>query len=171
MNERWKPVKGYEGLYEVSDHGRVRSLNFHRKTGRVKVLAINRCRKYPYVCLWPNKKTCSVHVLVLEAFVGQRPAGLVCDHIDGRKSNNRLDNLRWTTQRVNVTRGCSPALSSTRSRGERNVNAKVTDSDVAAIRVKYAEGGTSQRRLAEEFGISQPSVNAIVKHVTWRHVA
>lgn len=114
MNEElWLPIRGYEGLYEVSSLGRVRSLDreiehptagiVHRKG---KVLAQNPLNKDGYLGVGLNKggtkKKRSVHTLVLEAFVGPRPEGQQACHNDGNNTNNRVENLRWDTPRENV---------------------------------------------------------------------
>lgn len=110
QNEEWRPVRGYEGSYLVSNQGRVRSvsrvvprgsnsitvpereLTAHpNRSGRLRVnLSRNNVGKHH-----------QVHVLVLEAFVGQRPAGMVCCHNNGNHTDNRLENLRWDTPSAN----------------------------------------------------------------------
>jgi hypothetical protein len=111
--ENWKPIPGYEGSYEVSDLGRVRSL-----ARRVRLVAhgIEMTRSVPPRILRPGKQSASghlsvalgkgnsqsVHVLVLLAFVGSAPEGCECLHIDGNATNNTLENLRWGTRRDNL---------------------------------------------------------------------
>ena len=112
MNEEWRPVVGWEDLYEVSDQGRVRSFDrtVHCKNGRT--------RRYKGRLLKPRKdrdghlkinlykdgkpKTKFVHRMVLEAFVGSCPEGMECLHIDGNPANNCVDNLRWGTRGENM---------------------------------------------------------------------
>jgi len=116
--ERWKPVVGYEGLYEVSDQGRVRSLDrwYDRPASRRKPKPWRRCYPgqmisvapngagYPRVNLHRNRKREEklVHWLVLEAFVGPCPAGEEGLHGNDIKTDNRLSNLRWGTRSDNV---------------------------------------------------------------------
>lgn len=105
--EIWKPVVGWEGHYEVSDAGRVRSLDVDRldKNGRAwrKKGSIHgqhaKPNGYIYVNLKssPRKKRRYVHQLVLESFVGPRPDGHEACHDNGDRSDNRLENLRWDT--------------------------------------------------------------------------
>lgn len=103
--EQWRAVVGHEGLYEVSDHGRVRSLDrvITRSDGqrmhfRGKLLrpSLARTPDYPVVGL-PGGTSARVHNLVLEAFVGRRPPGLIACHNNGDHHNNHLSNLRWDT--------------------------------------------------------------------------
>lgn len=102
-DEIWKPVPLYEGLYEVSDHGRVRSLNYNR-TGKVKVMKPSKNKfLYESVSLWKNKKMkmFKVHRLVWEAFHGPIPENMVIDHISTVRNDNRLCNLRCVTTSEN----------------------------------------------------------------------
>lgn len=95
----WKPVVGFEGYYEVSDSGDVRSL----RTG--KIMATHPAKNGGHLRLrltdGVRKRRVFVHVLVLEAFVGPRPDGAITRHLDGDPTNNRLDNLAWGTPREN----------------------------------------------------------------------
>lgn len=112
-SEHWAPVAGFEGLYEVSDLGRVRGLdrvvlcrNGVRKPIRGRVLKPKRDRqgRQEVNLTDPDGRPCMrfVHHLVLEAFVGPRPEGTVCCHWDDDSTNNRLSNLRWATREANM---------------------------------------------------------------------
>lgn len=97
--ERWLPVVGWDGLYEVSDQGRVLSV----RTGLMKSLAVHTISGYHMVTLKSNgrRKTYHVHRLVLDAFVGPLPDGLVSCHNNGDPQDNRLANLRYDTPSAN----------------------------------------------------------------------
>lgn len=101
--EIWRPVKGYEGLYEVSDQGRVRSLRRSGTPGRVLAQRQNRGRLYLLVRLSRNsqRKIKTVHSLVLGAFVGPRPAHMEVRHLNGNAIDNRLTNLAYGTSLEN----------------------------------------------------------------------
>lgn len=108
MSEQWKPVVGYEGHYEVSDLGRIRSLDRPGVDGR----RLRGVYLTPYVmpsghlrvalCKNRRHKTEKLHRLVLIAFVGQPPPGMEVLHRDGNPANNSLANLRWGTKSENA---------------------------------------------------------------------
>ena len=110
--ERWKPVTGYEGIYEVSNHGRVRSVDrtitcsdgrVRRLKSKVRSAPLN-ADGYPCVGLYAQgeKKMRYVHSLVAESFIGARPEGMEVCHSDGNKTNNHVANLRFGTQSENT---------------------------------------------------------------------
>lgn len=115
--ENWKSISGYEGLYEVSDTGRVRSLKF----GKTRLLKPGKTRKgYLRVVLCKDGKVkkMSVHRLVAEAFV-QNPLNLPqVNHRDENKRNNTATNLEWCSARYNVNYG---------TRNQRDAEAQVND--------------------------------------------
>ncbi len=100
--EHWLPVVGYEGLYEVSSHGRVRS--YHRATSEPRVLKANLSAGYRAVNLSSERGRIrhTVHSLVARAFIGPRPPGAVVHHRDHNKQNNRAGNLEYTTHAINL---------------------------------------------------------------------
>lgn len=113
MTENWLPVVGYEGIYDVSDAGRVRSLarTVLRSDGQEKRLAerFMKSQRVPaghlFVPLHNGSGKATnryVHRLVMESFVGPCPAGLEVRHLDGDPSNNRIGNLKYGTRSENV---------------------------------------------------------------------
>lgn len=110
--EEWRPVVGWEGLYEVSDLGRVRSVAriVTRRGGRpyrvrecIRKASVDARSGYAELplCRDGEGKTHRVHVLVLEAFAGPRPDGNYGRHLNGNPSDNRLENLAWGTPTQN----------------------------------------------------------------------
>lgn len=174
--ERWKEVPGYEGLYDVSDQGQVRSWKIgngtigKRKEPRLLKLAVG-CR-HGYQRVKPTKggivKTIKVAVLVLTAFHG--PAkGMWALHRNGVRTDDRLENLYWGTpcqnQRDAFLHGTRPDL-----RGEHNSQSKLTNEQVLEIRRLHATGNHTQRVLSEQFGVTDSVINGIVNWRTWTHV-
>lgn len=178
---RWLPVVGYEGLYEVSDTGLVRSLPhkvarrhwkgemfIHRLRGRrLKPHPGNGQGTHLAVSLSKDGKVkrCQVHRLVLEAFVGPPPNGQECCHFDGKHSNNLLANLRWGTRAENA--GDMARHGS--KKGEKHHGAKLTNAKVRRIRRAYADGaGISE--LAERYGVTHTTIGGVVRRRLWKHI-
>lgn len=158
--EKWKPVLGYEDLYEVSNLGNVRNL----RTGAAKIATYDPKTKRNNLLLWRSNKCKNVRIstLVLSAFVGPRPEGLECCHNDGDALNNKLENLRWDTHTSNIH---DRVLHGTSNRGERCGTAKLTKIQVAAIRADTR----LQRIIAEEYGVLQSAISRIKSGVRWAH--
>ena len=106
--EMWRPIPGYEGHYEVSNHGRVRSIDYIDPRGvfwrgRILKQAVQKIGGYPYVGLRKDGKvhTKRVHALVALAFIGPRPERMEVCHGNGNPADNRLSNLRYDTRSAN----------------------------------------------------------------------
>lgn len=111
MTETWAAVVGWEGLYEVSDRGRVRGLDriiqrgnsSMRIPGRMKVAQANHDgRLRVHLQRAGSSVKLQVHRLVLQAFVGPCPPGMECRHLNGDEQDNRVENLRWGTPSENA---------------------------------------------------------------------
>ena len=159
--EIWKPVIGYDGLYEVSDIGRVRNI----KTAGIKRATINKHDNRPFMLLWRRNKAKAVrvHRLVLFAFIGKPPEGYECCHSDGDPTNNRLSNLRWDTpsanQRDRVKHGTS-------NRGEQCGTHKLTMKQVIDIR----KSSEKQKLLSKKYGVTQGTISRIKSRGRWAHL-
>ena len=115
LNEIWKPIKGYEGLYEVSNFGRIKSLNYNR-TGKGKILKQKQCMNgYKSVTLYKDgkRKIILVHRLVAQAFLEipeelrhlEGTRYLQVNHKDENPQNNIVTNLEWCDAKYNVRYG------------------------------------------------------------------
>lgn len=168
MNELWKVIPGFEGLYEVSSLGRVRSCArtvFGLKKQTVDARDLKQSdngRGYSKVCLWRDGHESSryVHRLVLLAFVGEPPPHCEACHNDGIRSNNNLSNLRWDTHAANH------ADRKEHWKGRRGANARL--SLAAAQYIRATQAGASD--IAEAFGISPSTVHDIRGRRTWAQV-
>lgn len=105
-----------------------------------------------------------VHRLVLETFVGDCPEGMECRHLDGCRTNNKLENLCWGTRKQNAS---DRVRHGTTRRGERHPMAKLSPDSVQKIRDEYAAGGISQSALGKKYGVSQTLVGLIARGKIW----
>jgi hypothetical protein len=107
FNEKWMPVAGYENIYEVSSHGRIRSLDRDDAAGRSrtgKLLRPGMSNGYPYVLLSKDRKqtVIRIHTLVAAAFLGECPPDYEVNHKDFNRTNNHVNNLEYVTHRENI---------------------------------------------------------------------
>ena len=98
MEEIWKDIKGYEGLYQVSNLGRIKSCKYN------KIMKSNKSDRYLGINLYKNGKptTFDIHRIVAKTFIDNPNNYPIVNHIDGNKLNNNVDNLEWCTQSHNV---------------------------------------------------------------------
>lgn len=154
MSEIWKPVVGFEDIYEVSDRGRVRRVApasgaqpghvLKPQTGRGGHQRVNLHRDGAAV-------SGQVHTLVARAFIGERPGrGWYVAHRNGDKADNRAGNLAWRPRATIAPRR------------------KLTPEQARAIRTRYAAGGVTLAELAREYGVSLTAVGQVTAGRTWR---
>ena len=175
--ERWRPVVGHEGLYEVSDRGAVRSVLRKIIDTRGVARTFRSCLLrpthegnpgYAVVSLYRDRgrTTVRVHVLVAAAFLGPRPTGQEVAHGDGDPTHNCLRNLRYATPSGNQ-RDREPH--GTSNRGERNASAVLSSAAVLGID-GHLRAGRKQCDVAAEFGVRRTTVSAIATGRSWAHV-
>lgn len=183
MDEQWRSVVGFEGIYEVSNLGRVKSLDRHVAVGHEgkgrrlvsgKMLKLQRnTTGYNVLDLYlasqgEFRKPVKVYRLVAEAFIGIAPSSKhVVNHINGIKTDDRPENLEWITQSENMAHAGELGLM---RHGEQCHLSKLTDAQVLEIR-KLSEFGLSQHKLANMFNVNQATVWAILAGKTWKHLA
>ncbi len=180
--ERWLPVAGWEGLYEVSDRGRVRGVDrlVNSKAGSRqvhpgRVLSPSKVRGgYWRVRLCLNKRHVyrPVHHLVLEAFDKPRPEGTETLHGPGGPGDNRWpENIRWGTSAENTADTVRDGTyrPPPKWRGVECHTAKLTDAIVRACRLRRAQG-EKMTALAIEFGVSVTAMSNAIRGKTWQHV-
>lgn len=171
MTEVWRLLPGWDGRYEVSSRGRVRSLYVRGKHKRKKPLIMRFGRHlygYPTVCLTKPGAVVRphpLHRLMLETFVGSCPAGMHGCHRNGNPLDNRLKNLRWGTplsnQRDRIRHG-------THNRGGHNSECKLNDLIVRII--KHLKGRLTSVEVGGIFGVSRTAVYFIWSGKTWKHI-
>ena len=129
MVEVWKDIAGYEGLYQVSNYGRVLSINFGKRSqklsGKQRVLKASKSSSgYFHVQLYKDKKSSTklVHVLVASAFLPKPNGDREVNHIDGNKANNYAYNLEWVTKSENARHASMLGLRKPPMEGIRGAN-------------------------------------------------
>jgi DNA-binding CsgD family transcriptional regulator len=160
--EHWKDVPNYEGLYRVSDLGRVKSL----KWGKEKILKPgDNDRGYLRVVLFKERegKRFFIHRLIMLAFVGE--SDLQVNHKNGIKTDNRLDNLEYCTRSENLQHAYDTGL---RLKGEKHPASKLTRA--CAERIKYGHQGMTQQEIANIYGIARSLVSYIRSGKAWQHI-
>lgn len=198
--EEWRDVVGYEGRYQVSNIGGVRSIAGAVRGGG-NTLSGSSSGRYLRVVLYdtagkPHHK--SVHVLVACAFIGPAPHLHEINHKDGNGFNPTLENLEYVTRsenaihafRVIKTRAsgdrhhfrtnpdCVPrgdrhgtvTCPESIMRGEMQSAAKLTDQKVIEMRARYASGEGSTVSLAREYGVSQGTAWKVLNRLSWKHI-
>lgn len=161
MEEVWKDIPGYEGSYQVSTLGRVKSLprvvqipGYGTRTLSEKMLRLSRCTSgHLYVNLRKDGSThhSEIHRLVMLAFVGPCPPGMEVCHNDSNPANNRLDNLRYDTHLNNQI---DMAYVGNRSRQIIKVP------QVYEIRARLARGDTC-KDIAKDYGVDKSTISKI----------
>lgn len=184
-DREWRAVVGFEGRYEVSADGRVRTVltrvaERYKADLRIRVGS----RGYLVVSLRDaagKSYLVAVHKIVARAFLGPCPPGMQVAHNDGTRTNANASNLRYATPAENqadrVAHGTdnfgdrNPARMRPErlARGERNGASKLTGQAVRELRADHGRG-LGQKRLARKYGVSQATVWDILAGKIWRHV-
>lgn len=170
-NEVWRPIPNYEGYYEASDFGRIRSL-WLRNVWRVVPLVLTVYTNddgYQGITLVKSSKHVNEHVhrLVLLSFAGSPPEDKpLAGHRDGNPSNNYLSNLRWIDH---VQNEADKRMHGRMLLGSINHQSKLDDSSVAQIRA-LSRADVKGTTLAAQFSVSTAVISKIIRHESWKHV-
>jgi len=184
--EVWKDIEGYEGYYQVSNNGRVRSVErqvecngkIHNRKSRILKPGESKTGYYRVVLSKFGKhKNASIHRLVAKAFLTTKKNRNCVNHKDLDKKNNRVKNLEWCSFKENSEH----AVKNNRyKRGKDAARAELNDEKVIKIRnLYYSKENQSVRRLdmpypitklATMFGVSPQAIYCIIKRKTYKHV-
>lgn len=172
INEEWRAIPEFEGFYEVSNLGRVRSVDrtvtrsdgrvLHYKGRIIKQSTDTVGRPQVVLCKGGKRYTKQSHVLVALAFIGERPENYHVCHIDGDYTNNKLSNIRYDTVSQN-------SIDNYRY-GGKNGMGKLDIDQVLEIRKLYATGKYKQVELAEIFDVTQTHVSRIVLKTSYSYL-
>jgi len=168
MIVEWRPVVGFEGAYEISSWGRLKSLPRLRPAangggtqqvrGGIRRLSSGTGGYITASCFaFGKSRNTLVHVLVAEAFVPNPDNLTEVNHKDKVRTNNTPDNLEWVTRVDNVTRG------------EECGRHKLTTGQVLEIRARLATG-VKQAVLAEMYGVDPSAISNIKRRKKWKHI-
>lgn len=166
--EVWRALPNHPG-YEVSSYGQVRSYRSRQGHSQEtpRTLSPGLVKGYRSVKLGRSRYA-RVHQLVLEAFVGPCPPGLMARHLNGHPLDNRASNLRWGTAEENYN---DRRAHGTDIAGERNGNARLTEADVLTIRTLRGSGHTIDVIHRNYFPhVSRSAVSHVSAGHTWRHL-
>jgi hypothetical protein len=178
MEVEWRIIPRFDGLYSVSNDGRVRTesrtvpwagtTKGHHLPGRELNLYTNVAGYHVVNLKRPDgKRTVErVHRLVLETFVGPAPTGFDCRHLNGVPDDNRLENLQWGSRKENVQ---DMLAHGTAQVGSECSWAVLTEARVVEIR-RLRKAGLSWKALSLHFGLSQSTVRGAVNSKSWKHV-
>lgn len=177
IQEEWANINGYEGLYLISNLGRVMSLPRGKKTSRnIKSTYIGN-KGYEQVGLSGNGnyRTLRIHRLVAEAFISNPEKKEQVNHIDGVKTNNCVLNLEWNTNQENRNHAKENGLiakGETHSglSGENHGRSKLTEKQVLKIRELFNSGNYTKESLSKQFGVSRINIYRIVTNKLWKHI-
>lgn len=173
--EEWKDIEGFEGMYQVSNLGRIKSLARFKRRNDLIVSGSPNTTGYMVVQLYKDKKRVSklIHRLVLSAFEPiDNAEEMTVNHKDLNIKNNALVNLEWCTQLDNNKHYWRTTDLSERKptpSGEAHHLAVLNEELVLEIRQKASEG-RSVNSLAKEYGIAEGTARAVVKRTTWKHI-
>ena len=176
VDEIWKDIPDYEGYYQVSSVGRVRS----RDRTIVNSLGINQSLKgkilspcvagryaLVQVCKKGLRKMTPVHILVAKAFLGVRPNGFVINHIDGCRFNNSATNLEYCTVTQNNRHARATGLNN--AFGQNHKRSKLKNTDIPLIRRRLSSG-EMQTSIARDYGVNKQIISRISRGLNWSQI-
>ena len=175
MEEIWRDIAGYEGSYQVSNMGRVRSLD--RKDGRGnqikgRMLILHKNRNgYLQAAIFSKGKTklSYVHRLVAQAFIPNAKQLKCVNHKDENKTNNIVDNLEWCDHKYNNNYGkLTHEFRSNNVSGEKHPQSKLTKEQVLSIRELHKKGH-SITNLSKQYGVCRQHIWEIIKQTKWKN--
>ncbi len=171
MKEEWRPIIGYEGVYDASNFGRIRRVKPEKNTFAGRIM--RQCKDrygYPHLklCKDGERKGYGTHTLIIGAFVGPCPVGKQVNHKDGDKTNNCIENLEYVTQRENNEHAFRLGLKNMdHVVGERHYNSILTERDIPQIRRLIKEGEFTRQEIGTMYGVSRSAINNVQNGHAW----
>ena len=164
QQEIWKDIRGFNGKYSLSNLGSVKN-NITDKN----LKPMKNHNGYLVVHLWNRKKmSFRIHRIVAEMFIPNSENKKTVNHINGIKTDNRVENLEWSTSSENIKHAFDCGLNKGNC-GEKHGSSKLKESDILSIR-NYFNNGKKQSDIAKMYKISASQVCAIISRKKWKHI-
>jgi len=171
VTETWKPISGYEGIYEVSDLGRVKRVAPSKHSYPGKILAGGLDQDgYRVLLLYKldgTRRMFKEHRLVAAAFIPNPNSLPQINHKNAIKTDNKAENLEWCSCKRNIRHAVDKGLWNP-SKGSDHHNAKLDEGKIAQIRKLLAEG-KSHVEIGKIFGVAHATIGDIHRGATWKH--
>lgn len=165
MKEIFKDIQGYEGLYKISNMGRVKTLS--KKFPNIIFLKSTKNNRYPNVSLSKNNKSSSklISRLVAQTFIPNPNNFETVNHKDKNKNNNRVNNLEWLSIKDNIR------YSIEEHQGENNGQHKLTEKQVIEIKkIKESNPQITIRYISTLFNVTEQNIGLICRNKAWKHI-
>lgn len=167
MIEKWKPIPGYEGLYAVSNLGRIKSFRNPKRPIIRKLTTFGKYRTVTFA-VHCERRIFAVHRLVAEAFIPNPQNKPTVNHKNGKnRLNNRVTNLEWATYPENTTHALTTGLRIA-TRGSRTHTARLTTKDIKTV-IALRRKGHKLVTIAARFGVTHPTIIRILNGKGWKH--
>lgn len=164
--EIWKDVEGYEGIYQVSNLGRILRVDFGRF-----LKGTTAWNGYIHIGLSNNGKVkhIGLHQVVAAAFIGSCPEGMEVNHIDTNKANNQASNLEYLTHSDNQKHAYKMGRTRT-PKGETHPTTYFKNEDIQTIKQLRADG-LSEYKIAALYNAPRTTIQSILNGKSWSHIA
>lgn len=176
MEEIWKDIENYNGAYQVSNFGEVKSVERLTKSRLGNLNKLNKGRILKHcvsnngyhgvlLCKDGKMKRFTLHRLVAQAFILNTENKPQVNHINGKKSDNHVKNLEWCTMVENMKHAVKTGLRD-KTIGERATISKLTEAQVAEIRIS----NLNYTELGKIYGVNDRTISAVARRLTWKHI-
>jgi hypothetical protein len=182
LTEYWVDISNYEGYYQVSNYGNVRSLDrvIKEKTGKTQTLKGRILKPHTnssgYYQINLNRKsvrtTFAIHQLVAQAFLDNRSRKPLVNHINGIKTDNNVNNLEWATYSENLEHAYKNRLRQavkTNEVASKNYKRKLTEQQVREIRLLIAAKSLTLKQIANQYDVGRSTIGSIKSGRNWSH--